>query len=190
MAFQKGKAGGPGAPKKPHDKTILKIQSVIRLQMQNLGLTDQQLADHIGLKIGSFKILKKTKIYQSLQQQFTTGIFHPIDENIIDSYRRQRNILEVAVPTALENLYQMAIQKIDKKLQFDASKEILDRHGVHAKVSRTGIALPDQGGIASQENNEIATELINNLAAKARTKVIESQPPPTIEDDPASPLTQ
>ncbi len=112
----------------------------------------------------SFSILKKTVIYQRFHSQYMTGVLAPMDSEIQNTYADNRKILDSAVPTALENLVHLAAQKVDKKLMMEASKEILDRQGQYAKVSRMGVALSEQGGIASKAENESATELINALA--------------------------
>ncbi len=171
---------------KPHERTITKILVAIRVEMQNLGTTAPAIAQLLGITLASYIRLKSLPIYKQLQLQYLTGVLAPMDNNILETYNYQRRVLNSAVPTALENLVRHAAQQVDKKLNFEASKEILDRHGMHAKVSRQGLALPEQGGIAAQEDNDAANALIKNLAkAKKESSIIASEIiPPTIEDDP------
>jgi hypothetical protein len=183
-------SGKVGAPRKVHQKTIDRIRIAIRLQMQNLGLPDSAIAKHLGMTQTSYSILKKTKIYQQFHSQYMTGILAPIDNEIHNTYNENRKILDSAVPQALENLVFLAAQKVDKKLMFEASKEVLDRQGQYAKVSRMGAALPEQGGVAGKADNDSATELIKALAEAKRnntgTNVTDVTPPVTSEPDLAS----
>lgn len=177
---------------KLHEKTIQKIMIVIRLEMQNLGLTAPQIALHLGVSVQSYTRLTRLPLYQQLKSQYMTGVLAPLDNQIFQSYNYQRKILEQAVPTALENLLALASQKVDNKMRFEASKEILDRHGMHAKVSRTGIAMPEQGGAATHEDNEVANALLKNLTKAKKEKALNDAiaaqaAKATIEDEPASP---
>ena len=144
-------------------KTRLRIEMAIRLEMSNLGLTDSQIAQHIGIKPMSYARIKKLPVYIQLRSQFTTGFLSAADQDIYDSYKINREKLEMAVPTALENLYRLAAQKNDQKIALAASCEILDRHGKFAKVSRTGAPTQEQGGAASSDDNEVAKELLSAL---------------------------
>lgn len=168
-----GKTGAKAG--RVHDKTILKIMIAIRVELQNLGLTDAQIAEHIGISYPSYIRLKNLKLYRRVRTQYMTGIVAPLDTEIQNTYSFQRKILESGVPTALENLVALAAQKVDKKLQFEASKELLDRHGMHAKVSRQGLALPEQGGVASVEDNEIAAALLKNLNKAKKAQEVEKE---------------
>ena len=161
--------------KKHHEKTLIKIMIACRLELANLGLTAPSIARHLGISLPSFVRLKSLKEYQQMQSQLLTGILSPLDINLQTSYQFQRKILDSAVPSALENLVAIAAQKVDKKLQFEASKEILDRHGMHAKVSRQGLALPEQGGFATTEDNAIATALMKNLTKARQEQAVQAQ---------------
>jgi hypothetical protein len=169
---------------KHHSKTVDKIRIACRIEMLNLGMKDQDIAAHIGMSSTSYSLLKKTKIYQQIKNQFITGILSVADEEIIDNLPLQRRILSQAVPAALENLVALATQRIDKAMQFKASTEILDRHGVFAKVSRIGLPTMDQG-IGTLQDQEVASELINALAmTKKKNDEV------TIEDPPITETTQ
>jgi len=132
--------------------------------MQNLGLTDSEIAAQVGIKPLSFARLKRTPFYQQLRTQFRTGILAEVDKNIYNDYNKNRDRLERAVPMALEKLVALASKPTaDDKVQLAAATEILDRHGRFAKVSRTGAPTPEQGGAAKEDDNAIANELIAAL---------------------------
>jgi hypothetical protein len=176
---------------KHHSKTVDKIRIACRLEMLNLGLKDREIAQHIGMSQTSYSLLKKTQIYQQLHNQYLTGVLSVADENIIENLPLQRRILNQAVPVALENLYAACVQKIDKKLQFEASKEVLDRQGAFAKVSRIGLPTASQN-VDNSQDNELASELIKALETTKRNneKIISESIPITIDSPSASEQTQ
>lgn len=182
--------GKVGAPRRAHTKTIDRIRIAIRLQLLNLGMSDAAIAQHLGMSQTSYSILKKTKLYIQFHSQYMTGILAPLDVEIQNTYPDNRKILDSAVPTALENLVHYAAQKVDKKLSFEASKEILDRQGMYAKVSRMGAAMPEQGGVATPKDNESAGELIKALAKakkdNSNLNITDVTPPVSSEPDLAS----
>jgi|SRR5580765_1733164 len=173
---------------KHHSKTIDKIRIACRLQMLNLGMMDKEIAAHIGMSQTSYSLLKKTKIFQVIQQEYLSGVLSQADEDVQLSFEYQRKMLSRSVPVALENLLRLATQRVDQKLQFEASKELLDRHGVHAKVSRIGLPTGSQDEKATPKDNEVASELISALhKAKASNQPAAEV---TIDSPPVSESTQ
>lgn len=173
---------------KHHSKTIDKIRIACRLELLNLGIRDQEIAAYIGMSSTSYSLLKKTKVYQTLHLQYLTGVLSEADSEISTTFEYQRRMLTRAVPMALENLLRAAQQRVDSKLNFEASKELLDRHGVHAKVSRIGLPNIEQDA-STPKDNEVAQEI---MSAFAKAKATEAEKPPeiTIESPPASDTTQ
>lgn len=173
---------------KHHSKTVDKIRIACRLELLNLGIRDQEIATYIGMSQTSYSLLKKTKIYQQLHLQYLTGVLSNADQEITDNFQYQRQILARGVPIALENLLRLASQRVDSKLNFEASKELLDRHGVHAKVSRIGLPNIEQDA-STPKDNEVAQEVLQALA-KSRAASKEQQPEITIDSPPATEQTQ
>ena len=167
---------------KHHHRTIVRIKMACRLEMLNLGMQDRQIATAIGMSITSYSLLKKTKLFQALHTQFMTNILSSADSEIVDSFQLQRQVLAQAVPVALENLYHLAAQKVDKSLQFKASLEILDRHGAHAKVTRVGAPTPEQN-VGSPKDMDIANELVKQLTKQGNVVPAD---PVTIDSEPQS----
>ena len=173
---------------KHHSKTIDKIRIACRLELLNLGIRDQEIAAYIGMSSSSYSLLKKTKIYQALHLQYLTGVLSEADSEISQSFEYQRKMLARAVPTALENLLRAATQRLDAKLNFEASKELLDRHGVHAKVSRIGLPNVEQDA-ATAKDNEVAQEILQAFA-KAKTPLPVDESQVSIDSPPATETTQ
>lgn len=171
MAIQKGQITNPkGKPKGTHQKTLTKAEIAVRIEMLNLGYTDAMIAMHIGMTAGAYAMLKRTTAYKQIYSKHATGIVNNLSEDVETLYRQNRQILESSVPIALQNLAHLASQKLDKKLQLEASKEILDRHGKFGKVSRMGLATAEQGGFADPKDNAVAQELFDNLTLAASPK--------------------
>jgi hypothetical protein len=173
---------------KHHSKTIDKIRIACRLEMLNLGIRDQEIAAYLGMSKTSYSLLKKTKIYQQLHLQYLTGVLSDADTEVTNNFEYQRRILARGVPIALENLLRAASQRVDSKLNFEASKELLDRHGVHAKVSRIGLPTIDQD-VATAKDNEVAQEVLQALA-KSKAAPAEAPAEITIDSPPVSETAQ
>jgi len=174
---------------KHHSKTIDKIRIACRLELLNLGIKDQEIAAYIGMSSTSYSLLKKTQAFKQLHLQYLTGVLSDADSEIATNYEHQRKVIARAVPVALENLLRAATQRMDAKLNFEASKEILDRHGAHAKVSRIGLPTVEQD-VATAKDNETAQEVMQAFQkAKAQETAI-SPSEVTIDSPPATESTQ
>lgn len=172
---------------KHHSKTVDKIRIACRLELMNLGIKDQEIARYIGMSSTSYSLLKKTQIYQKLHLEYLTGVLSDADSEVTQTFEYQRKILARGVPMALENLLRHASQRVDPKLNFEASKELLDRHGAHAKVSRIGLPTGEQDA-ATQKDDEVAQEV---LQALAKVKAQQAMPEEiTIDSPPASEAPQ
>jgi hypothetical protein len=143
-----------------HAKTIDRCRIAIRLEIRNMGITDSDIADHIGLKPARYAMLKRTKIYQTLRRQALTGITSSLEQDISENYDINRERLNSGVPVALEGLLALAAQNDDKSIKLKAATEILDRHGYYAKVTRIGTPTKEQGASADKSDQDVANELI------------------------------
>lgn len=160
--------------KKQHSRTVDKIHIAARLELANPNLNLGDIARMVGISQSSFSLLRKTKIYGDIKQQYLLGILTPLNNQISDTYKTGRETLNLSVPVALQNLYALALNAKDERVKLKASMEILDREGRHAKVSRIGMAAPEQN-VATDEDNEEASSLI--AASKATQRAtINSQP--------------
>lgn len=157
---------------KHHSKTIDKIRIACRLELLNLGIKDQEIAAYVGMSSTSYSLLKKTKVYQQLHLQYLTGVLSEADSEISTTFAHQRQVLARAVPIALENLLRAAQQRVDSKLNFEASKELLDRHGVHAKVSRIGLPNIEQDA-STPKDNEVAQEVLQAFTRSKQSEAAE-----------------
>jgi hypothetical protein len=144
------------------------------------------IADHLGLtpaQITNWRSGVYKQDYNNLKNQLLTGIMSSVDIELQDSVKFNRMKLDNAVPLALDNLVDLALQRTNPTLRLKASLEILDRQGQHAKVTRIGLPTSDQGGAGDVKDNDVASELVQALLGQARPAASEVHVP-TIEDAP------
>jgi hypothetical protein len=162
------KVGNPGTNRgKPHIRTIEKARIAVRLELRNMGIPLSDIAAHVGMTSSSFSLLRKTRLYRILKQQYFTGILSVYDENLIDDIEANTRTLKAAVPIALDNLVTFAADRTDKRICMEATKEILNRNGHFAPVSRIGLPTNDQGGITNKQDDEVAGELMGAMLRTA-----------------------
>lgn len=167
----------PIKKKRLHEKTIDKMQIAARLELMNLGMTDDAVAMHLGVRVAVFRRLKKVKIYQQIKSQLMHNIIAPMDEEINNNYRINKKRLASGVPIALENLLALASQKVDKALQLKASQDLLDREGSFAKVSRQNVTVVDKNQASTPEDDAVAAEILHAARSSNNNKVdIDGEP--------------
>lgn len=167
----------PIKKKRLHEKTIDKMQIAARIEMANLGMTDDAIAMHLGVRVAVFRRLKKVKMYQQIKSQLLTGILAPLDEDLNNNYNVNKRRLASAVPMALENLMALASQKVDKGLQLKASQDLLDREGSFAKVSRQNVTVVDKNQASTPEDDAVAAEILHAARSSNNNKVdIDGEP--------------
>lgn len=147
----------------------------IRLEMRNLGLKNAEIAEFIGISATSFGLLKRTREYRVMKNQYLTGILSEMDGQVSDNLDLHRRIIQTGIPIALENLLAHASQKTNPNLNFRASCELLDREGHFAKVTRIGMPTAEQGGITNKEDADVAAELVKAFRVGAKQIAEENQ---------------
>lgn len=147
----------------PSFRRIVRIEKAVRLELA--GLRDEVIAEAVGVSVMALRAMRYTADYKAVAAQLAYGVVSEIHKGLASDTEYLNTKLTEAVPLALQTLVDAATQKNDKKLAVAASESILDRHGRFAKVSRTGIALPSQGGFISEKENATATALIAALQA-------------------------
>lgn len=176
----------PVKPHKLHEKTMDKIMIAARLEINNLGMTDDLIALHLGVRVAVFRRLKKVKIYQQIKSQLMTGVIASLDDEINNNYQINKRRLASAVPTALENLIALASQKLDKSLQLKASQDLLDREGSFAKISRANVTVQDKPAASSPEDDAVAGEILQSVRNKTNAQTTMQ----TIDNDPLTDKVQ
>lgn len=166
-----------------HKRTIDKVHIMVRMELANPLLNQIALAQLCGIPYGRFAIIKRSALYAAIHNQYMTGVLTKLDHQVEDNLKLSSETLKFAVPIALQNLVAQALQTKDLRVQNKACNDLLDRDGHFAKVTRVGLATPDQGGVANDKDNKVAGELIAALG-KVNT------PAPSIQDPPVTDTTQ
>lgn len=164
---------------KHHTRTLDRMHVLIRLELANPKLTSYEIAQLAGVKPARFSTLKTLPLYRQLHNQYLTGVITRLDSKVEDVYKLKatRETLEFAVPMAMQALLKQAMQEKDLRVQNKACNDLLDRHGVFAKVTRVGIATPEQGGAGDDKDKAVANDLIKATQAAKVIPVITIQPP-------------
>lgn len=161
----------PGKLKKPHQRSLDKINLLVRMELLNPQMSSTQIALLCGITLNRFSILKRTPEYQRVHNAYMTGLLTDIDLKVKSNYELEQGTLDMAVPIALQGLVQQALNSKDERVKNKAFNDILDRHGRFAKVSRVGLPTSEQGGVASDKDNAAVDELVKALkAAPPNTK--------------------
>lgn len=189
MSSQPTNFTGLGASGTFTSKQRWRMELCIRYELANPGATDQMIADHLGLtpaQISNWRNGAYKQDYNNLKNQLLTGIMSSVDMELADSTKFNRLKLDNAVPIALDNLVDLALQRTNHTLRFKASLEILDRQGQHAKVTRIGVPTEAQGGAGDVKDNEVAAQLVEALLASKQPAPESGQHIPVITDPPLS----
>ena len=166
------------------DRQRWKWELAIRFQLKNPNAKQSEVAQHIGVSPVTLSQWQGTMEWQDLHNQITTGILCTIDAELAEDITHQRLTLKRLVPTALQNLADLAIQTANPSIRLKATQEILDRDGHFSKVQRIGLPSEAQGGVSDEKDENVARSLIEALlVAKNRNEVTgpSIEAPPTME---------
>lgn len=170
--------------KKPHSRTIDKINLLIRMELAYPTYSSSMIAQMCGLKIQRFSVLKASPYYRRIHQAYTTGILSDLDTLVKQNYEISKSTLDMGVPIAMQALFKQAMQDKDLRVQNKAANDILDRHGRFAKVTRLGLPTAEQGGVTEPKDDKAVADMINAL--KSATAPL----PANICDPPLTDTTQ
>lgn len=146
----------------PYTKAEFKKEQIARYTAA--GLTDQEIAERLSMTHAGVTTAKQQPEYKAIESSIQHGILSQMDAELGEDIVAMRSKLRTALPAALETLVAAAQQRKDLKLAVAASNDLIAMDGRMAKVSRTGMATPEQGGSAiSQQDNDAAVALIDAL---------------------------
>lgn len=176
---------------KVHKRTIDKIHLIVRMELAHPLKHQLEIAMLCGLSPVRYSLLKRSKEYLQIHSQYLSGVLTKLDNQVEENLKLSSETLKFAVPIALQNLVAQALQTKDLRVQNKACNDLLDRDGHFAKVTRVGLATPDQGGVANDKDNEVASELIKALqTAPVLSQPAQAPTAPTISSPPLTQKTQ
>jgi len=141
-------------------KRAYKIEQVARLTAE--GFKDDAIALVLGCTKVYVSMLRRTPEYLSVEATVRTGLIARADRHLFMTEDAQRATLEEMVPEALEVIKFRLLDRSNPRLQFEAAKELLDREGTHAKVSKTEIKSKVEYDF-SKHDKEIDDDLLSLL---------------------------
>lgn len=156
---------GPGHTFKRH----MRIERAVRLELAGLSIYD--IAAHLGITVPGLTYVRQSSYYKAKRQELLTGVISEYDRIVREDTESLRGELKQMLPTALLTLRNAIVagnaigaSHVEKKLAFEASKEVMDREGTIAKVSRTSISVNDDV-IDPAQHEAINVDLLSILNA-------------------------
>lgn len=141
------------------------------VRLESLGLSDDKIAEHIGLSLSGLATMKTSPEYQATRTRMLVGVVGEYEEGLGEDLNYIRTKVRDHVPQALQVLIK-SLDSPDEKFRLHAAESLLDRDGHMSKVSRIGLPAEDQGGSGSKIDSTIADGLIATLNAINATKVV------------------
>lgn len=162
---------------RPHQRTIDKINLIVRNEMANPLMSTQDIAALVGVGAGRLGVIRMLPLYKQIRNQYMTGIVTRLDNKVEENFKLGGETLKFAVPLALQGLVQQALHAKDERVKNKAINDILDRDGTFAKVSRTTLTVEEQGKAANDKDNEMAQAMLKALEQKK----VNNSPDPTTD---------
>lgn len=152
-----------------------RMQIMARLESTG-NYSVNQLAKHFGLQPATICLMRAQPQYQRLRASYVTGVLDTISDKVENIIEYQTQELEDMVPSSLRVLrdtLQRGISQTasiaERKMALDAAREVFDREGTFAKVSKQEIQVKERISTAEQEavHDELADLLKSADAARA-----------------------
>lgn len=118
-------------------KRAMKIEKIVRLT--NEGFKDDAIALMMGITITYVSMLRRTPEYLAIDAQVRTGVIARYDRHLLETIDAQQEELKEMLPESLNVLRTILFDRSNPRLRLEAAKEIMDREGSLAKVSKTEI---------------------------------------------------
>lgn len=120
-----------------YDKTRFRMEQAVRLELANLGLTDAEIAEHIGLTPNGYAQMKMRPEFKKIRTSMVTGALSDLDMELAENKTQLSERLRDSVPIALETLIFHALNRVgNPEVSRKAANDILDREGTFIKASR------------------------------------------------------
>lgn len=118
-----------------------RFETIIRLE--NAGLGEQAISAMLCISVNRLRYLKKDPDYLSARIRITHGIITDHEASLAQVKEQRKEILTQSLPAALQvlanELLAPAITLAERKHKVEVARDLLDREGTFAKVSRTEV---------------------------------------------------
>lgn len=155
-------------------RSYLRMEQLARLEATGL-FSNEQIATFMGVHVQTLIYIKARPEYQAMRMAHTTGVLNNLTNEARLIVDNQVEELRDLVPTALRTLRDTLVRgnaagasHADRKLAFEASREVFDREGTFAKVQRAEITVNDEPDLNKEQelSNDLLTML--NIAHEAK----------------------
>ena len=155
-------------------RSYLRMEVVARLESTGLYSNDQ-IAQFLGVHVQTLIYMKARPEYQRMRISFATGVLDAVDKDTRLSMDNQIAELKDMVPTALRTLRDTLIRGnasdaslAERKLALEASRDVMDREGTFAKVSRAEVKVSKE--VDLEREREVQNDLLAMLGAADAAK--------------------
>jgi hypothetical protein len=145
-------------------------------RLESTGMySNIQLAEFFGVVEQTIVVMKARPEYQRIRATFATGVLDTIAEEARTGIENQVQELKEMVPASLFTLRNTLVRgnrdaatTHERRLALDAAKEILDREGTHAKVSKSEVKVKEVPDFAAQAQLHSELSFLLQAADSAR----------------------
>ena len=142
----KTSALGPKPQQGRQFKAHKRLETIVRLE--NAGFGEAAAAAMLCISVTRLRTIKKSPPYIAARAKLTHGIILDWDGELAQIKEQRKEILTAQLPAALaviaNELQRPAITLAERRHQVDIAKDLLDREGTFAKVSRAEIKPVDK----------------------------------------------
>jgi hypothetical protein len=155
-------------------RSYLRMEIVARLEATGMYSNDQ-IAHFIGVHVQTLIYMKARPEYQRMRISFATGVLDTVDKDVRLEMDNQIAELKDMVPFALRTLRDTLIRGnssdstlAERKLALEASRDVMDREGTFAKVSRAEVKVSKD--VDLEKEKQVQTDLLAMLSAADAAK--------------------
>ena len=139
------------------------VTQIARLTL--MGLDDTQIGVALGITKQYVSINRRTPLYLSIWTELTTGVVTNLDANIREQQENFTEEIKAMVPTALLAIQDALYDKKNPRIRFEAAKQVLDREGTTAIVSKSQVTQKHE--IDFSKHDATADDLLESLKSIA-----------------------
>ncbi|MDR3392483.1 MAG: hypothetical protein P4L77_12200 [Sulfuriferula sp.] len=148
-------------------KVQKRLETIVRLE--NAGFGEGAAAAMLCISVPRLRTIKKSPDYIATRAKLTHGIIINWDGELTQIKEQRKEILTAQLPAALaviaNELQRPAITLAERRHQVDIAKDLLDREGTFAKVSRAEIKPVDKFDF--EKTDVVSTSIISAIRGVA-----------------------
>lgn len=144
----------------------MKMERIARFELA--GYSDIEIALVVGITKTYVSMLRQTPEYMSIRVSVASGVLGSLTNDMDEDIKASQDQLKQMVPSAVLAL-RNTLHSSNEKLRLDAAKEIMDREGTLAKVSKTEIKKTNIFDFNA--NDAIMPDLLSALNSTTRETV-------------------